>query len=291
MTVKHYPKKPLLVTLSVVVLVLLLGASASAYVGFLPGGTELLRTNKPVDLGVTYTSSDFDQIAKDTQGTAFTTNYSDGQQRSSLNDLTDGKYLLLSGGNSTQFTLNQKELTALINLPKWTGDPISNAQVKLTDGTVEFSGNVSGAYASSVIRSIFPNGNYGSFALPLKLAGKLHNPAGYVKAQLISSGGGDPNGGLLTFKIEAVKVNRMDLTKYVATQNNVTVKTGNLKGDMSISGLTIHNGSVDYYGNAPALIKTSNNATPNCADWFHGGSVLTLGPAGGTLYATSKTCS
>lgn len=118
-------KKALWIILGIlVVLVLVLG-----YFGFVPGLSNLMGANKPVDLGVTYSEADL------AQGRALT-----GVE---LQPLTEAeKSLEFSGEKSITGDYSQSVISAMINGAKYKYYPITNGQVKISDdGTVETSGN------------------------------------------------------------------------------------------------------------------------------------------------------
>lgn len=112
----------------VVLLVLVLVAG---YFGFVPGISNVFGSNKPIDLGVTYTSADSASgMAKGKVKHVDIT--SSGSPEGSLS---------FSGTIPANFNLTQSEVTALINGNKWVYFPLSDVQVRFNaDNTAEASG-------------------------------------------------------------------------------------------------------------------------------------------------------
>jgi hypothetical protein len=287
-------KKIILMLCIILIVVLVPTVSAAAYAGFVPGVTELMKMNKPVDLGVRYSVADFKQIQTSTNSLALNV----GNFSGPANDITGvspGKNLVVYGANTTQFTLTQEELTAFINMVPWTGSPLSNSQIRLeANGVFEFSGNVNAAYISSLIKTLYPSSDLGRLSFVARLASYLQNPAVYIKGQLSSTGTGDPNHGNLNFKVLALKVNRTDLSTRVSDINEVNVPIGhgsNAQGiPYSVSSLTISNGQLSYYGNAPADLGVGNSNPDQICSNYHGGSLLSLSNVGGRIGSILKYC-
>jgi hypothetical protein len=110
----------------VVVLVLVAG-----YFGFVPGVSNLFGSNKPTDLGITYTQADY-QSAR-AKGNI---------QRVDLPTSTPPEQSLsFSGQQNANVTLTDNEVTALIDEKVYEYFPMKNCQVRFNaDGSAEFSG-------------------------------------------------------------------------------------------------------------------------------------------------------
>jgi hypothetical protein len=110
----------------VIVLVLVAG-----YFGLVPGVSSIFGSNKPRDLGVTYTAAD--NASGHAKG---------GMQILSLPaDTPLTQSLVFSGSKPASFDLTQAEVTAMINNNQWAYLPVSDVQVKFNaDGTTEWSG-------------------------------------------------------------------------------------------------------------------------------------------------------
>jgi hypothetical protein len=113
--------------LAVVMVVVLV----AGYFGFVPGVSSLFGSDKPRDLGVTYTQADY-QSARE-KGNI---------QRISLpEDTPPEQSLSFSGQQDADFNLTEEEVTALIGEKSWRYFPVHDCQVRFNaDGTGEFSG-------------------------------------------------------------------------------------------------------------------------------------------------------
>lgn len=116
----------------VIILTLVVG-----WLGFMPGLSDLMGANKPKDLGVRYTMADYDGYRQKTNAS-----FLDLDNAPSIQN-NFGDKLIFDGFKSIEgLSLTQEEITATVNEIGWTWMPISNAQVKISDNTVEISGNL-----------------------------------------------------------------------------------------------------------------------------------------------------
>jgi hypothetical protein len=115
------------IILAVLVVVVIL---AGGYLGFVPGVSNLFGSNKPRDLGVTYTQADY-QSARAKTRSIITDLPSDAAPQQSI------KY---SGSHPVTATFTQAEFNALMNNRPWKYYPLKDCQLKVNpDGTAEFS--------------------------------------------------------------------------------------------------------------------------------------------------------
>lgn len=113
-----------------VFLIILGGALVLGYLGFMPGLSSLFGSDRPRNLGVTYSALD--------------TKNADDKRSVKFVPLSPGssQTLLFSGQKSGKVALTSSEITALVNrwAETWRYSPLSQAQVKIGgDGTVELS--------------------------------------------------------------------------------------------------------------------------------------------------------
>ncbi len=114
---------------AIIVIVALVGG----YFGFVPGVSVLFGSDKPKDLGVTYTDGDWRSgLAKA------------GWEIVELpEDTPPEEGLLFSGQNPVDATFSERELTAFINPHTWVYYPMSDCQIRINDdATVELSGKL-----------------------------------------------------------------------------------------------------------------------------------------------------
>jgi hypothetical protein len=123
-------KKVLLIIVAVIVLIvfLLLG-----YLGFIPGLSNLMGSNKPRDLGITYTEADR-QSARDKSQVEY----------QALPDNTpDELSLQRIGSRPVTASFTSAEITALMNDRPYKYWPYEDVQMKFNaDGSVEVSGSL-----------------------------------------------------------------------------------------------------------------------------------------------------
>jgi hypothetical protein len=114
-----------------VFIVLLVLVLAAGYFGFVPGISSVFGSNKPIDLGVTYTAAD--STSGMAKGKIQHVEIADS-------DSPQGS-LTFSGQIPANFNLTQSEVTALINGNHWKYFPLSDVQVRFnSDNTAEASG-------------------------------------------------------------------------------------------------------------------------------------------------------
>ncbi len=280
--------KKIFTTIAIAVLVVgVLSTSALAYTGFVPGLTPLMQTNKPVDLGVQYTNADYENFQKKTLSSV--SNF-DGESAS-----TPGSQLVIYGANSIQTAVTQEELTAFINTLPWSKNPLSNSQVRVSDGFVEYSGNVSSEYINDLVNTLYPSDDSIKLSPILKLAAYLQDPAVYAKFKVsVQNTTNGPSRGLLRFTIVGLKVNRMDLSGQVSNMNELTARIGSGSSEQgipySVSSLNAKNGTLDFYGNFPANFSVGNGDPTTICSHYHGGSIVSLGSVNGRIGSDIKYC-
>lgn len=116
--------------LVVSILLIISGILILGYYGLIPGVSTLFASNKPRDLGITYSEQDLTNALEK------------GALKSEALSATKtpSESIKYSGQMSIQNTFSDKEITALVNSRNWIYYPISNTQVKFNpDGTGEVS--------------------------------------------------------------------------------------------------------------------------------------------------------
>jgi len=116
----------------IILAIIILGVvSLFAIMGYIPGLSTLFGTNKPRDLGITYTKADFTS-AHNKSAVTYATLPPDTPASASIT---------FSDSHAVETSWNSAEMTALLNNRPWKYWPISNVQMKINnDGTVEMSG-------------------------------------------------------------------------------------------------------------------------------------------------------
>lgn len=118
----------LAIAVIVIAAVLVLG-----YLGFVPGVSNLFGSNKPKDLGVTYTQADYNS-AHARNGTTHSALPAGTAPENSIK---------FSGSHPVNTIYTQAEINAEINNRDWEYYPLKDCQLRINaDNTVEFSGIV-----------------------------------------------------------------------------------------------------------------------------------------------------
>jgi len=103
-----------------------------AFLGFIPGLSDLFGATKPKDLGISYTQQDYSQAHKKTD-----------IDRKVISDDYQREFFLSPQNHFVDDTLTSAEVSAWINERAWKHYPFSNLQIRFNpDNTVEASGNV-----------------------------------------------------------------------------------------------------------------------------------------------------
>jgi hypothetical protein len=226
-----------------VILILVLVAG---YFGFVPGISNIFGSNKPVDLGVTYTSAD--SASGMAKGKVKHVEITDpGTPQGSLT---------FSGQIPANFNLTQSEVTALINGNQWKYFPLSDVQVRFNaDNTAEASGILhldilkDYALARGLSESDF---NDAISKLNWYTAVQKEMPY-YVK------GTGSVVNGAITFNCDDFKLGRLPIP--VSQINDRKTDLLNLLNSdilkipgFSVKNFSISNGQMHFEGTLPAVV-------------------------------------
>jgi hypothetical protein len=221
----------------VIVAVLVLG-----YLGFVPGVSNVFGSNKPRDLGVTYTAADY-ASAHARNGTTHTV-------------LPAGSVpsIIFSGSHPVNTVYTQAEINALINTRQWTNYPLKDCQLRINpDNTVELSG-------------IIIMNRLKGYETALNLGDNMNAITGYLKYIP-----GDPafyakgtievvNGQIVNTEISEFKVGNLTFTKQV--QDNLQGLISNAYSEIaaypgfSITTLKFTGGKVQFVGTLPDSDRT-----------------------------------
>ncbi len=126
-------KKILIFLLVLLLLTILIIVSVGGYYGFVPGVSAIFGSDKPKDLGVSYTESEFNTYNRKANFT--------------LNEDTSGKLneegVVFSGQTEVKDNFTKEEVSARVNYSSWVYMPINNVQINFpSDNTIEFSANL-----------------------------------------------------------------------------------------------------------------------------------------------------
>jgi hypothetical protein len=227
----------------VVVLVLVAG-----YFGFVPGVSKIFGSDKPVDLGVTYTAAD----------------NASGHAKGGMQILTlpagtpPQQSLVFSGTKPASFNLTQQEVTAMINNNQWAYLPVSDIQVRFNaDNTAEWSGilNLDKLHDYALARGLSEADYNDALAQVSKYAIIQMDMPFYVK------GTGAVVNGQITFNCDSLKIGRLpvELADQINSHHNDLLTL--LQNDvLTIPGFTcknlsISNGQLHFDGTLPQSVS------------------------------------
>jgi len=120
-------KKLLIVLVSIVAVIVIAVAVVLGYLGYFKPVARVLGTDKPKDLGVSYSEADLVSVRS--------------KLRLELNEAPAGSLTKYEGQQEIEESFSSAELTALVNGSRWSYTPIENVQIKIGDnGFAESSG-------------------------------------------------------------------------------------------------------------------------------------------------------
>ena len=214
------------ITIGIVVLVLVIGLG---YLGFIPGVSDLFGTNKPKDLGITYTSIDYEN-ARSKVGTTLSVLASGTPASQSL---------IFSGSQVINTSFTQEEYTSLLNERLWEYYPLDKVQVRLnTDNTIELSATVLKGRLQGCIEAL--GGDQSTLdALADYLKYIPANPTIYAKGTVEIK-----DGRFINTNLANIKIGNLDLTGQIR-DNLYSITNGAESVLNSIPGLTIQSFKID----------------------------------------------
>jgi hypothetical protein len=231
----------------IVIAVLVLG-----YLGFVPGVSNLFGSNKPRDLGVTYTSDDF-QTARAKTGITITKLPSTNLP----SDATPEQSLKFSNQGAANITLTQAELNALLNNRQWKNYPLSDCQLRINpDGTAEFTGILLKDRLQDYGKAVGTTKDKLKF-LTNYLKYLPGNLAFYIKGTVAVT-----NGQIVNANITDFQVGKLSLTGQVKDHMDRLIHLAQTKmassHDFSIKSLKLVNGQVEFEGTLPGTIRAKS---------------------------------
>ncbi len=146
--IKHAKKshKKRNIIILVIAFVILVPVFIAGWLGFVPVLSTLLGATKPRDLGIRYTDYDFSSYQQKTK-----INFVDFANAPDNPNKPGKKTVFADPKVVENLQLTQEELTAAVNSTGWLWMPVKNAQIRLTDNTVEVSGNLNMKYIDEFI--------------------------------------------------------------------------------------------------------------------------------------------
>ena len=234
-----------LVTLGVLVVIVVL---VLGYFGFVPGVSNLFGSNKPKDLGVTYTQADYNS-AHARNGTTHSILPAGTAPENSIK---------FSGSHPVNTIYTQAEINAEINDRDWEYYPLKDCQLRINaDNTVEFSGLVITSrlknYAAGLKES---DDTMNSITNYIKYI--PGNPAFYAKGTVEVANGQIVNTNITQFKVGNINFTSQIEDKLPDIINAVETQMQHYPG-FTIKTLKFANGKVQFVGTLPDSARVVGN--------------------------------
>jgi hypothetical protein len=247
--------KRFVVGLIVIVILVILGLG---YLGFVPGVSKILGSDKPRNLGITYTDADLKSITSKNH-----------VQRIVVESAPDIKSsFVLKGTQAIKNVFTDKEITARLGQESdWAFNPFTDVQVKIgQDGTVEASGVVRvdrlKGYAEATGMS--PQ----EIEVISKVMDKYKVPRtsfpAYVKGNLTIEN------NKLNIDLSELYIGKIPVAKALYSQAKSAFEglvyerlTSGGYGSLDVKSLSFSNGKMSFSGNIPKVITTAKTILGN----------------------------
>ncbi|MFA6005647.1 MAG: hypothetical protein WC775_04150 [Patescibacteria group bacterium] len=230
-------KKILRGLLVVVVLLVICFVLVLGLLGFIPGISSVFGSNKPRNLGVTFTERDHDNAYKKNGVAAFPILAS--------SDITDS--IRYEGEKEIIFSMNSAEITALINNNDWKYMPISHVQIRVDNDNGEVSGIL---HIDKILPFISLTHSTDQVKTAMKKYHIAGNPPFYVKGKVLVTN------NQVTLKPEKVEIGRLTIPAFLIDQN-ISALTDFIERrianvpNLLIRSLRLYNNSVNFNGTVP----------------------------------------
>lgn len=245
---KRHVLRNVLVVLGLMLVVLVLVAG---WFGLMPGVSKLFGATNARDLGVTYTEADMKSYLEKTSITF--ANFTDAPE----NPNRPGKKLIFGDPKTVEgLTLTESELTAAVNNLDWKSMPLANVQVKLSNGSVEVSGNLQPANVSGFIKFI---GGVGYSQQNVDKAVSwaqrfLSSAPVYVKAEMSAQN------DQLSFRLQQASVGRVSIPQDIAAN---VLRTGLMNAiqnadNYEIKSASFSDGNMHFSGTYPTTVYVAH---------------------------------
>jgi hypothetical protein len=237
--------------LIIVLVIILSSVLVMGYLGFVPGLSAVMGSNKPRDLGVKYTQADLNSLMA-----------KNGIQDAALPDTNNpAGSLVYSGSKAVKADFTQAELTArMADNEKIKFNPVSDTQLKINpDGTAEVSGIMDlnmvgdGATAFGMAKEDFEK------IMPYLDQAKALNskPAFYAKGKV------SVVNNQLSMDLDKAEIGRMPLPLDQIPMDTVTSEFEDLMGNvegLNIKSLQFEDGKMSFDGTLPAKVSSARKA-------------------------------
>lgn len=230
----------------IVLILVLIPVLVLGYLGFIPGVSAIMGSNRPKDLGVSYTNEDLASLMA-----------KNGIQDAVLPDTDVPRQgLIFSGSKPVKNTFTQEELTARMNdYTKLKYNSLSDIQIRVNDdGTTEISGRIDLKNTEGCFIAFgMPQQDYDELKPYIDKAKILNpKPSFYAKSSL------SVVNNQIELNLEEAKIGRVVVpTKQIPDgyiERVGETMLGNIDG-LDIKSLTFKDGKMSYEGSVPAKVS------------------------------------
>ena len=245
---KHHKKHPVLkgVLISFGLLFTIIVLIAG-WLGFIPGLSDIMGARTPKDLGVTWTQADFESYKAKTN-----TTFKNFDTAPDNPDKPGKKTVFADPITVSDLTLTQAEITAAINSLNWAWLPAENVQVRLSDGTVEISGNVKLEHIEEFVNFIGGVGYNSEDVAKAADWGRRFVDGGAFYAK----GAASVTNNQLTLDLQQVQIGRFSAPIDIASTVVYTGGSNGIKNaqNLDVNSAKVETGILKFSGTYPSTI-------------------------------------
>lgn len=227
--------------------IFLLAVLIAGWLGFVPGLSNLMGARTPKDLGVKWSEADFNSYKTKTNST-----FLDFANAPDNPDKPGKKTVFSDPVNISDLNLTQEEITAAINSLGWAWLPAKNVQVRLTNNTMEVSGNLVLDHIEDFVKFI---GGVGYSDNDVSKAVNYDRTLAQG-GSFYAKGSASVIDNQLQFSLQNIQIGRLNIP--LDTASNVIFTGGsnsiNNTPYLDIKSATISDGSLNFTGTYPTTI-------------------------------------
>jgi hypothetical protein len=234
--------KVLLAVVITILVIILILIGVVAYLGFMPGVSDLFGFNKPKDLGVTYTAADL---------ASFKTKHNVSLEP--YTPTSDDDPVTFIGSHPVNASFTSSELTAAANA-KNAFYPLTNVQVKITKDVMEISGNVQTGRIGKYAKWLgIPEDR---IAAVTDVISKFPaNPPAYIKGKFEML-----NNKITKFDISDATIGKLSVVNQIkdnasSIRSAIEEAIGYQKDRMQVTSLKLENGLLNFVGKLSDRIR------------------------------------
>jgi hypothetical protein len=232
----------------VVILIILIPVLVLGYLGFVPGLSDLMGSNKPRDLGVRYTQADLNSLMA-----------KNGVQDVVLPPTSNpAGSLRYEGTKPLKNSFTQEELTArMADNEKVKYNPLSEPQLRINaDGTAEMSGKIDLDMIEDSATAFNVPDYTVQEAVPYidKVKAINPNPAFYGKGKIVIKD------NQISLDMQKAEIGRTPIPLDQLPMDRITSGMEDMMGlvpGLNVKSLTFEDGKMSFDGNVPAKVSSA----------------------------------